>query len=381
MVLPTDPSTPQSDRTQNPIVGSPDAPDSTTSYREPVPHTPVSPKTPPAVEKKPSTPLSSTNKQQDYINSLYSEIDKSYSTPKTERTWLTQKQQGPLKALRTYQGDIEANISKDNTSLTKIVVMEQEKKVHRERENGVFTVTPPPPPTEHSEKGKKVFFMIAGTLLIVLGVASVSALYIVRTKNQAVIEEQSGALMSFTKKVTLPVEKGRENALKTIQEQREPGKLKFGNVVYFAFTTTATSSTMEKIEDVSNVLQLIGPNIPPALRRSFSGSYMVGVYAFDTNEPFIILKTKDFTSSYAGMLKWEETMITDMRALFNITVQASKQFEDQAYRNKDLRVLRDENGKTVLLYSFIDRETLFITTNELLFNSLLGQYNVAQRIN
>ncbi len=331
---------------------------------------------PPLAEQKTEVPKT---KQQDYINSLYSEIDTSYNqAPKSERTWLTQKQQGPLKALRTYQGDIEANISQDNTSLTKMVVMEQAKKQSLSTQSKVFSVTASPQHTEPNEKGKKIFFITLGTLLILLGTVSLSSFYFIQNKKEIAIEEQRGALVNFHRKVTVPIKNDRSVLISTIDAEKK-AKNTFNSIVYIDTITTASSS-VEKTADISDVISLIGPNMPPSLKRSFVGLYMIGIYPFDLNHPFIILKTKDFTSSYAGMLKWEPMMTVDIKSLFGITTVTGDKFEDEIYRNKDLRVLRDDKGNIVLLYSFIDRETLIITTNELLFNTLLGKYNVTQRI-
>jgi hypothetical protein len=39
-------------------------------------------------------------------------------------------------------------------------------------------------------------------------------------------------------------------------------------------------------------------------------------------------------------------------------------FSDTILHNKDARVVKDENGKIIFLYSFINSETIVITTNE-----------------
>jgi hypothetical protein len=46
-------------------------------------------------------------------------------------------------------------------------------------------------------------------------------------------------------------------------------------------------------------------------------------------------------------------------------------------KNKDTRILRDSHGNTVLLYSFINKETLIITTNEATFNEIYDRLTVS----
>ena len=136
---------------------------------------------------------------------------------------------------------------------------------------------------------------------------------------------------------------------------------------------------LNKPESIDTLLSLLGPQMPSALKRAFEKEYMLGVYSFEANEPFIILKTKDFPSSYSGMLKWEENMVSDIGRLFSVP-EGTAGFVDEAFRNKDLRVLKNDNKKTVLLYSFIDKNTLIITANENVLMAIISKYTVSGQI-
>ena len=121
--------------------------------------------------------------------------------------------------------------------------------------------------------------------------------------------------------------------------------------------------------------------MPSELSRSFDKKFMVGIYSFDTNEPFIILKTSDYGASYAGMLKWEKEMSRDLGEIFSLPATLyGAPFIDEEYKNKDLRVLRNTDGKVAMLYSFIDKNTLLITANENVFSAILGKYVISQQV-
>jgi hypothetical protein len=110
---------------------------------------------------------------------------------------------------------------------------------------------------------------------------------------------------------------------------------------------------------------------------------MLGIYSFDTNEPFIILTTNDFANSFSGMLRWEKDMVSDFEKIFLISQKIGSttvEFVDEALRNKDLRILQNENKKTILLYSFVDKNTIVITTNESIFTAIVNKYNVSKQI-
>ena len=43
---------------------------------------------------------------------------------------------------------------------------------------------------------------------------------------------------------------------------------------------------------------------------------MIGVYSWNGNQPFIILKTDSYENAFAGMLSWEKNIAGDLSALF-----------------------------------------------------------------
>lgn len=110
---------------------------------------------------------------------------------------------------------------------------------------------------------------------------------------------------------------------------------------------------------------------PPALIRALHPAFMLGIHAFEKNQPFLVFKTSFYENAFAGMLEWETSMSRDLAPLFGnaLTVAATSSgvsdspFKDRLIQNKDTRVLVDLNGEIRLIYSFIDRQTLVITTN------------------
>ncbi len=101
---------------------------------------------------------------------------------------------------------------------------------------------------------------------------------------------------------------------------------------------------------------------------------MTGVYqSVDANSKphlFFLFQTKDYNQSYAGMLNWEKTLFDDFFVLFNIDISGDhnslfeKQWKDIILNNKDARVLYDIDGKSVLYYMFINKNTFIITDSE-----------------
>lgn len=121
--------------------------------------------------------------------------------------------------------------------------------------------------------------------------------------------------------------------------------------------------------NANDFLSRISINVPNRLIRSVQNDFMFGVYVSDNNSPFIILKTTDFSNSFASMLDWEITMNNDLVPLFGekLTSELRQTFNDVIVKNKDTRILRDPNGEIALMYAFPNTETIIITTDETTF--------------
>lgn len=277
----------------------------------------------------------------------------------------------PIKSLRTYQGDIDEIMAKNKYSATTILVAEQKRKVKQENTPSSLEVA------GKTEARNKTFVMLSGILLL-LSIVTISAVYYIRNKAEVVTVQKTKALISFSQEKTFALTgNGREQLISRIFFEKENFKFPVNSVLYLNTTDGGESPAA-----VGYLLKDLAPSMPPSLLRSFDGEYMLGIYAYNTNEPFLILRTDDYALSYSGMLKWEKDILNDMGKMFGLNTSASGTniFEDEAIRNKDLRVLKDKEGNTILAYSFIDKNTLVITKNEDVFNAILAKYVTSQNV-
>lgn len=274
----------------------------------------------------------------------------------------------PIKSLRTYQGDVEEALGKTKSSAATIMIAEQKRK---EKSPEIFDR-----PKNLEVRNKT--FIVTGISLLLLGLIVVGSVYYVRSNEKTALNNQTESLVAYSVEQEIPLTSlNREKLIDKILSEKQAFKLPPNSVLYLN-TVDDTSTTVP----VSSVLSLIAPKIPSSLARAFEGKYMLGVYSFDTNEPFIILTTNDFPAAYSGMLKWEKDMVADLGKIFSIVVNNSEPpllFIDETIKNKDLRALVDSKQKTILLYSFIDKNTVVITTNESIFNALNGKYLINQQ--
>ncbi|MES3005042.1 MAG: hypothetical protein V4690_02940 [Patescibacteria group bacterium] len=281
-------------------------------------------------------------------------------TPKTET-------HDPIKSLRTYQGDVQEAMTKDRSSATSIFVAEQNK-----RDKSL--IDSPSSNFSIKTEDKNKFFAVLGGLLLILGGLAIGAGYYLRSNEQVMIEQRDKALLSFTEEMVLELDKTNRNTLTSaITDAKKNFDAPINSILYINIEKSPQIQA-----DRTSVLEILSPSMPASLERTFSPQYMLGVYSFDTNEPFIILKTEDFAGSFAGMLRWEKDIPSDLGDIFVMEKNASSTidavFYDKEFKNRDMRIMKDSQGKTQFLYSFIDKNTLLITKNENIFSAILTKY-------
>jgi len=131
-------------------------------------------------------------------------------------------------------------------------------------------------------------------------------------------------------------------------------------------------------EEISTVLQLRAPN---SFVRNISEITFGGVMG---EEPFIVMKVQSFDTAFAGMLEWERILSADLSPLFGRTVTQSFDpsartttqirsafFRDVISSNKSIRLLTDETGADRITYTFVDRNTILITTTRETLGAIL----------
>ncbi len=147
---------------------------------------------------------------------------------------------------------------------------------------------------------------------------------------------------------------------------------------------------------------------PDILLRNIAEQSTIGVVntGGDT-KAFFALRVDSYERTYAGMLTWEPLMARDLALLyplypatipervetvtvstttatstatttsvtvtpsFAIEAPARTRFEDTVVANHDVRVLRDTNGRSLILYGYADKRTLLIVRDEAAFEALL----------
>jgi hypothetical protein len=189
-------------------------------------------------------------------------------------------------------------------------------------------------------------------------------------------------------------------------------------------TGTPETGTTTVILPGGSLIAALSLPAPEILLRNVTPESTVGVVrAGSQTRAFFIMHVSSFVRTFAGMLAWEPTLTQDLELLFppfSIPVPAEVQaviipvatttatstpaiattttrggkakapavvvvpvvpppppppfvptFKDEVISNHNVRIMRDEQGRTILLYGYRDKQTLIIARDESAFMELL----------
>jgi len=140
-----------------------------------------------------------------------------------------------------------------------------------------------------------------------------------------------------------------------------------GNLTNFIFT-----DENKNILTSEQFFESIGVNTPFGFSTFLTDQFMFGTYSFERSEPFIILKVRSYENIFALMLKWEKTMNNDLSVLLlSDNPPTDSVFQDQIIKNHDTRILYGQNRQIDILYSFLDKDTVIITSSVDTFEEIL----------
>lgn len=290
-----------------------------------------------------------------------------------------QAPQAPIKKpiVRTYKSDVEETIQTGHISSVNIAVAEQ----GRMRNKIASDMT-----LGDKKGGINKNIVILSLILIFGGLMAILIPYFLVQKqanpNPVQVETvPSGAFMTadVEEKINLS-DINLDRFATTIKERVDQSALTLGEIKNIYFTegegTAETTITAQKF------LTLLNANVPPEILRTLQPQYMFGMYAYNGNQRFLILRVGSYDTTFAGMLAWEVNLWQDFKEPFaladdtpvatttiasgttsNLSGLEVKKFEDASFDNKNARVVRDSSGNIIFLYSIIDNNTVVITTS------------------
>lgn len=276
------------------------------------------------------------------------------------------KSQNQIEPVETYQGDIANLIKEKKISQVTIVAAEAVRSSEQSAEV-----------TEVSHIVRNSTAIAAGILLVAAS-SGIFAFAYLRNKPSPQTQTPNAFYIAVDASSDIAIKPmaTRQTLMDTLQSATNQTHIALGLISQLRLWTS--SSPSEPLSAQTFFTELT-PNIPPELVRSMRPDFLVGVHSFDINQPFFIFTVDSYQSGYAGMLEWERTLRSDVSPLFDYSPVFSKPnneslenttssivnsaFRDLIVENHDARVIKNTHGDIVLLWTFLDRTTVLITTN------------------
>ncbi|MBI4118018.1 MAG: hypothetical protein HY455_00530 [Parcubacteria group bacterium] len=286
-----------------------------------------------------------------------------------------------LKPLRTFKTDVTETIQREKRSITGIALAE-----HAKRETLGVDAT-----------NRERRFPLQQLLLVGLGVILIAGtlglgFYIFTQQQEEQVElEVAQNETLFTEEVADVVltSLSRSHIESQIRKRVNEVKLTINDMLRIRLvreTPSPASSAGTTVSAISaqELFLSISPDMPSALTRTLGSIYVLGFHALSQNHPFLILKVSSYDQAFGGMLEWEPAMLQGLTPLLLGTaprgLSRDARFEDVIVKNQDARMLRDASNQILLLYSFIDGETLLIATNEVTFDEAVKRLKQPERV-
>ena len=301
-----------------------------------------------------------------------------------------------VQAFRTFEGDASTIIRDKHASAATIALAESMRK------NKTTVIGNTAAPTSYSyEAGaassgimsgavKKILFTVLSLILIAAGAGGAYYLYSLSplSKTAAPAGQSSQKIASIIAPDTQTViDLSKINAagiVTTIAQVISKINLSSGSneFIFITKNTDAQGNVTANRVLASDLMAKLAFTAPDTFIRSLTPTWMFGVYTNDSvKQPYMILTNNFFQNAYAGMLKWEPTLVEDFASIFKYPVDPTATndssanspvqlfsirgtFEDAVRKNKDVRILQDGSRQTMLVYSFIDQNTLVIANGE-----------------
>jgi hypothetical protein len=327
------------------------------------------------------------------------------------------KPEQPLvRPLQTFQGDIESLVGESQVSVVSIAAAEANRR-------GKEPLNPQEAPLnqEAGSRLRKVGIVAASAALIAVALG-IGAYIFLRLQPVPLAQQAPSPFMLVDDTATVALEPGetRASLMQKLANAKSGVHLSLGLVERLQVAEpTAAGDALQEV-GAPEFLQLLAPAIPPALVRTIEPQMLLGVHSFDENQAFMILKADSYETAYSGMLAWEATMRGDLSPLFTRTppvrpaealvVPAAAiatstastttsttapvatedgtanaqffvgNFIDQVVENHDARVVLNSNEDILLLWTFLDRSTIVITTNANTLREVISRISQASVI-
>ncbi|MBL4644562.1 MAG: hypothetical protein JKX80_01715 [Candidatus Pacebacteria bacterium] len=267
--------------------------------------------------------------------------------------------------VHTFKDDVQNLVRNKKMSMARIAALESDRGERL-------------PHTQEKREPWKTTMVVALTVLfLVIGVViALGSFYAYRLNTASNLAPQFDPAIIFTEaRESIDVtEKNPRGILSLLGNARRNTFFSLGSVVELHLTQSIDVSEEQAVIihlDSIDFLEKIEASVPETFLRTLGTEYVLGIHVIDENVPFLILTTQSYGHAFAGMLSWEKSIEENFIPFFSpgtgfikpAVAEGENAFSDTVIENLDVRVLRDDDGTIRILYTFLNRNTIVITTD------------------
>jgi hypothetical protein len=265
-----------------------------------------------------------------------------------------------LSTLRTYQGDV-AEFIKDKNKSTLSIALEEKHKQEREEDKQEETEQEPSSPKNLGANFTAL--MLSITLLIAGVFASIFIFDYITTPKELDVSLKTD-IIPYNNEIVL-ANISSESFVTEIKNLPAQNGISIINI---------TNNQGNQINTSSSFFDFLNIRAR-TVTRYLDKNFVLGVNGEDSL--FLIFETSDFGATFSGMLDWEKYLEEDLSFMFktrDVADDSSFSWKDAIIKNKDARILSNNKGDSRVYYSFLDKNTLVITSSEKTLTDIFSSF-------
>lgn len=130
------------------------------------------------------------------------------------------------------------------------------------------------------------------------------------------------------------------------------------------FYPVVMSEADQHTANAREIFKFLDTHISNKTIYALEDSLVFGSVTTSKNEPFIVMQSFNFDVLFSGLLASEQHLQSDFIPIFGVPGTSSNGFKDAIIANKSTRVLKNDTGEVLLLYAFVNQNTVVITTSQ-----------------
>lgn len=291
-----------------------------------------------------------------------------------------------VRPLRTFKADVEEALKKQKASKASMIMAEQDRREKRGEPRVVKKKKKKKKPIKKEETSSSHLPILVTILLLVI--AAPIGWYLSQTDGaQSILnKELLPSLIEIDQQRSMDITAlSGQDLLNALAVEFTDDELHVDQIKDIYMTTTTETEEGNVTEPITGeiLIEKLPTHIPGPLVRSLNDEVDLGFHAFEGVHGYLLLRTTFYDAAFAGMLKWERSLANDLLPLLEGVSGKERvkpgftHFSDEVVRGLDIRKLINQDGELVILYTFIDENTILITGNSDTFNELLNRLHVS----